>query len=163
MAGGHWEGWMCWQGLDTWDTSWINDLCIMGNLKPAVTNTECCNSWWKHYGPGSICILICIKRPLWWMAGQPQVRTQNTKREYQTFTQQCQYLFKLRVSHHALQGVDDRVPLHGRQDLPCDFAGIVIQTLHFRGWRVEEESAGVMKSTLKVGEICKTSATGYQI
>lgn len=38
-AGGHREGWMSWQGRDTWDTSWINDLCIMGNLKPAVTNT----------------------------------------------------------------------------------------------------------------------------
>ena len=44
MAGGHWEEWMCWQGPDTWDTTWINDLCIMGNLKPAVTNTECCDN-----------------------------------------------------------------------------------------------------------------------
>lgn len=46
---------------------------------------------------------------------------------------QCQYLFKLRVSQHALQGVEDRIPLHGRQGLPRDFAGVVIQTLHFRG------------------------------
>lgn len=49
---------MRWQGLDTWDTSWINDLCIMGNLKPAVTNTEWCKATvktlrlWIHLYPG---------------------------------------------------------------------------------------------------------------
>lgn len=84
VAGGHWEEWMCRQGPDTWDTSWINDLCIMGNLKPAVSNTESSNPTVKTLRPPDpSAILICIKRPLWQMAGHPWVTSQRCKNRRQ--------------------------------------------------------------------------------
>lgn len=126
---------MCWQGLDTWDVSWINDLCIMGNLHPAVMNTECCKAAVKTLRPWIHLFHDLSKRPLWRTASQLQVRTRNTNWADQIFNKRCQYLLKLRISHHALQGVKDRVSLHRRQGLPCDFAGVVVLTLHFRGWK----------------------------
>lgn len=79
------------------------------------------------------------------MAGQPRV-------EKKTNSKQRQYLFKVRVSHHTLQRVEDRVSLHGLQGLPCDLAGVVIQSLHFRGCRVEREREDVMRRM--IGAIC---------
>lgn len=76
-----------------------------------------------------------VKKAAWRTAGQLQVRTRNTNWADQIFNKRCQYLLKLRISHHALQGVKDRVSLHRRQGLPCDFAGVVVLTFHFRGWK----------------------------
>lgn len=72
-----------------------------------------------------------------------------------TLTQQHLYLFKIWISYHTLQAVDYWVPLHRRQGLPRDFAGVIIQTLHFRSWRVKLE----MKEG-KQWAAMKTSNTG---
>lgn len=61
-----------------------------------------------------------------------------------------QYLFKFRISHHALQNIDDWVSLHRCQGLPCDFAGVVVVTLRFRGWKMKQ--CHWVRTTLKTNE-----------
>lgn len=67
-----------------------------------------------------------------------------------TPTQTHGYLFKLRISHHALQNIDDWVSLHRCQGLPWDFAGVVVVTLRLRGWKMKRRRW--VRTTLKTNE-----------